>query len=77
MALAREIVGSGNGVLLDHDVMRFFADAEAMYTFEGTREVNTLIVGRALTGHSAFGPLNGIPASAIRRDLLICVSGLP
>lgn len=52
-ALAREIVG-GNGVLLEHDVMRFFADAEAMYTFEGTREVNTLIVGRALTGHSAF-----------------------
>ena len=33
---------------------RFFADAEAMYTFEGTREVNTLIVGRALTGRSAF-----------------------
>lgn len=53
VALAREIVG-GNGVLLDHDVVRFFADAEAMYTFEGTREMNTLIVGRALTGHSAF-----------------------
>lgn len=53
VALAREIVG-GNGVLLEHDVMRFFADAEAMYTFEGTREVNTLIVGRALTGRSAF-----------------------
>lgn len=52
-ALAREMVG-GNGILLDHDVMRFFADAEAMYTFEGTREINTLIVGRALTGHSAF-----------------------
>lgn len=52
-ALAREIVG-GNGILLDYDVARFFADAEAMYTFEGTREVNTLVVGRALTGFSAF-----------------------
>lgn len=52
-ALAREIVG-GNGILIDHDVARFFTDAEAMYTFEGTREMNTLIVGRALTGFSAF-----------------------
>lgn len=52
-ALAREIVG-GNGLLLQNDVARFFADAEAMYTFEGTREMNTLIVGRALTGKSAF-----------------------
>ena len=52
-ALAREIVG-GNGILLDYDVARFFADAEAMYTFEGTRDVNTLVVGRALTGYSAF-----------------------
>ena len=53
VALARETMG-GNGILLDHDAVRFFADAEAMYTFEGTREMNTLIVGRALTGHSAF-----------------------
>ncbi|NUL45624.1 glutaryl-CoA dehydrogenase [Cellulosimicrobium funkei] len=52
-ALARETVG-GNGLLLEHDVIRYFMDAEAMYTFEGTREVNTLILGRALTGHSAF-----------------------
>ena len=43
----------GNGILLDYDAVRFFADAEAMYTFEGTREANTLIVGRALT-YSAF-----------------------
>ncbi|WP_159501607.1 acyl-CoA dehydrogenase family protein [Microbacterium sp. 18062] len=53
VALAREIVG-GNGLLLPHRVIRFFADAEAVYTFEGTREMNTLIVGRALTGLSAF-----------------------
>ncbi len=53
VALVRESMG-GNGILLDHDAVRFFADAEAMYTFEGTRDVNTLIVGRALTGMSAF-----------------------
>lgn len=53
VALARETMG-GNGILLDNDAVRFFADAEAMYTFEGTREINTLIIGRALTGLSAF-----------------------
>jgi glutaryl-CoA dehydrogenase len=52
-ALAREIMG-GNGILLTGDAMRFFVDAEAMYTFEGTREMNTLIVGKAATGISAF-----------------------
>ena len=39
---------------VDHGVARFFADAEAIYSYEGTREVNTLIVGRALTGVGAF-----------------------
>jgi len=53
VALARETMG-GNGILLDEDAVRFFADAEAIYTFEGTREINTLILGRALTGLSAF-----------------------
>ena len=52
-AWAREVVG-GNGIVVDNDVMRFFADAEAVYTYEGTREVNTLVVGRAITGLSAF-----------------------
>ncbi|AOP48740.1 hypothetical protein SL103_23050 [Streptomyces lydicus] len=46
--------GNRNGILLDYDVARFFADAEASYSFEGTREMNTLIVGRAITGESAF-----------------------
>jgi glutaryl-CoA dehydrogenase len=50
---AREIFG-GNGIVLDYDVARFFADAEAIYSFEGTREMNTLIVGKAITGESAF-----------------------
>ena len=40
----------GNGILLEHNVGRFVADAEAIYSYEGTREMNTLIVGRALTG---------------------------
>ncbi|HET9772016.1 MAG TPA: acyl-CoA dehydrogenase family protein [Acidimicrobiia bacterium] len=53
VGLARELLG-GNGILLEHDVGRFVADAEAIYSYEGTREVNTLIVGRAITGESAF-----------------------
>lgn len=50
---ARELLG-GNGILLENDVVRFFNDAEALYSYEGTREINQLIVGRALTGISAF-----------------------
>jgi len=50
---ARELLG-GNGILLEHNVGRFVADAEAIYSYEGTREMNTLIVGRSLTGLSAF-----------------------
>jgi glutaryl-CoA dehydrogenase len=50
---SREIFG-GNGILLDHDIPRFFADAEAIYSFEGTREMNTQIVGKSITGQSAF-----------------------
>ncbi|MGY1738807.1 acyl-CoA dehydrogenase family protein [Geodermatophilus sp. SYSU D00684] len=53
VALARELFG-GNGILLENDVVRYFADAEALYSYEGTREINSLIVGRALTGLSAF-----------------------
>jgi glutaryl-CoA dehydrogenase len=53
VALAREVVG-GNGITLDTDVARFHADAEAVYSYEGTHEINALIIGRALTGESAF-----------------------
>ncbi|WJX99817.1 acyl-CoA dehydrogenase family protein [Curtobacterium sp. 458] len=49
----REVQG-GNGIVLQKGVARFFADAEAIYSYEGTREVNTLIVGRAITGQAAF-----------------------
>ncbi|QJU54410.1 acyl-CoA dehydrogenase family protein [Herbiconiux sp. KACC 21604] len=50
---SREVLG-GNGIVLDYDVARHFADAEALYSYEGTREMNTLIVGRSLTGFAAF-----------------------
>jgi glutaryl-CoA dehydrogenase len=53
VAWCRELFG-GNGIVLDYDVIRFFADSEAIYSYEGTREMNTLIVGRAITGKAAF-----------------------
>ncbi|MDF3287876.1 acyl-CoA dehydrogenase family protein [Streptomyces silvisoli] len=53
VAWARELFG-GNGIVLEYEIAKFFADAEAVYSFEGTREMNTLIVGKSITGHSAF-----------------------
>ena len=53
VALAREVVG-GNGITLATDVARFHADAEAVYSYEGTHEINALVVGRSVTGLSAF-----------------------
>ena len=50
---ARELLG-GNGIVLDYKIARFVGDAEAIYSYEGTREINTLVVGRAITGLSAF-----------------------
>ena len=53
VARAREVLG-GNGILLEHKVARFFADAEGVYSYEGTREMNNLIVGKSVSGFSAF-----------------------
>lgn len=53
VAWAREAMG-GNGIVLGYGVARHFADAEALYSYEGTREMNALIVGRAITGSAAF-----------------------
>ena len=53
VALCRETCG-GNGIVSDFGVARFFADAEAVYSYEGTYDMNALIVGRAITGHGAF-----------------------
>ena len=49
----RELFG-GNGMLLEYDIARYWNDAEALYSYEGTREINTLIVGRAITGLQAY-----------------------
>ncbi|WP_294178291.1 acyl-CoA dehydrogenase family protein [uncultured Schumannella sp.] len=53
VAWARESMG-GNGIVLGYGAARHFADAEALYSYEGTKEMNSLIVGRALTGVAAF-----------------------
>jgi glutaryl-CoA dehydrogenase len=52
-AEARDMLG-GNGILLDYQVMRHMVDMEAIHTFEGTETMQTLIVGRAITGIGAF-----------------------
>ena len=49
----RELMG-GNGILIDRYVMRALNDMEAVYTYEGTYDTNVLVVGRAITGISAF-----------------------
>src|SRR6201997_3889632 len=49
----REVLG-GNGIVADYNVARFFADAEALYSYEGTYQMQNLIVGKAITGHGAF-----------------------
>jgi len=53
LAEARNLLG-GNGILLDNHVIRHMADIEAIYTFEGTETIQTLLVGRDITGLSAF-----------------------
>jgi len=53
VAWARELVG-GNGIVADYNVARFFNDAEALYSYEGTYQMQNLIVGKAITGLSAF-----------------------
>ena len=53
VAWARELLG-GNGIVADYNVARFFADAEALYSYEGTFQMQNLIVGKAVTGFSAY-----------------------
>ncbi|MHA2789276.1 acyl-CoA dehydrogenase family protein [Corynebacterium sp. S7] len=52
-AAGRGILG-GNGILTQFEMSKLFNDAEILFTYEGTYEVNSLIVGRAITGKSAF-----------------------
>lgn len=50
---ARELL-AGNGIVLDYNIGRFVADTEALYPHEGTREINSLVMGEAITGPGAF-----------------------
>jgi glutaryl-CoA dehydrogenase len=50
---ARELLGA-NGVLIEQKIARHHVDIEAVYTYEGTHDVNALVLGREITGHSAF-----------------------
>ncbi|MDP9884926.1 glutaryl-CoA dehydrogenase [Sinomonas atrocyanea] len=53
VAMGRSLLG-GNGITTDYEMAKLFGDAEVLYTYEGTYEINSLIVGRAVTGASAF-----------------------
>ncbi|WP_120522338.1 acyl-CoA dehydrogenase family protein [Arthrobacter celericrescens] len=53
VAMGRSILG-GNGIVTDYRMAKIFADAEAIYTYEGSFEINSLIVGRNVTGVSAI-----------------------
>ena len=55
VADAREMLG-GNGILLEYHIARHHADIEAVFTYEGTDTVQSLIVGRDITGVQAFSP---------------------
>lgn len=53
IAEARDLLG-GNGILLENHVIRHMSDIEVLHTYEGTETIQTLIVGRDITGYSAF-----------------------
>ncbi|HKA86860.1 MAG TPA: acyl-CoA dehydrogenase family protein [Haliangiales bacterium] len=53
VAWGRELFGA-NGIVVDYNIARYFADAEALYSYEGTLQMQNLIVGKAITGISAF-----------------------
>jgi len=50
---ARRMLG-GNGILAEYASMRHMANLESVYTYEGTHDIHTLIIGQAVTGLSAF-----------------------
>jgi glutaryl-CoA dehydrogenase len=53
VAMGRSLLG-GNGISTDYEMGKLFGDAEILYTYEGSYEINSLIVARAMTGCSAF-----------------------
>jgi glutaryl-CoA dehydrogenase len=50
----RSILG-GNGILLEYPVIRHMLNLESVYTYEGTHDIHTLVLGQAITGLNAFG----------------------
>lgn len=52
-ALGRELLG-GNGIIADYTAAKHFCDAEAIYSYEGTYDINQLVAARSITGESAF-----------------------
>jgi len=52
-ALARNVMG-GNGILLQNQAIKTLLDIEAIHTYEGSHEINTLVAGREMTGLSAL-----------------------
>ncbi len=53
---AREMLGA-NGITLDYHVIRHMLNLESVYTYEGTHDIHTLILGKDITGHDAFAPV--------------------
>lgn len=53
VAIARGLMG-GNGLISDYHMAKVFCDAEALYSYEGTYEINSLLTARSVTGISAF-----------------------
>lgn len=53
VAMGRSLLG-GNGIVTDYGMAKIFSDAEAVYSYEGTHEINTLVTGRSITGIAAF-----------------------
>ncbi|WP_309076336.1 acyl-CoA dehydrogenase family protein [Paenarthrobacter sp.] len=53
VAMGRSLLG-GNGITTDYEMAKLFGDAEILYTYEGSYEINSMIVARAVTGKSAF-----------------------
>lgn len=53
VAMGRSLMG-GNGITTDYEMGKLFGDAEILYTYEGSYEINSMIVARAVTGKSAF-----------------------
>jgi len=50
---ARRLLGAV-GILAEYSAMRHMANLESVYTYEGTHDIHTLVLGQAITGHAAF-----------------------